>query len=835
VSDATASAGGRLGRYHLVEPIGGGPNGEVYRAKVYGVAGFERQFAVKKFFPHVALNSRYAQALSAAARAYGSLEHPRIARLAEFGVSGGHTFTATELSPGIDAARLLSETLAAGGAIPAGSALALVSQAARAVGYAHGRGISHLGVAPTNLIVSADGEVKVSDVGVLGACLPDRPAHDGRFTTRVHYLAPEQLTSEPASAATDVFALGLIAYELVTGERAFVGHTAEDVAQAILTGQPREPQLPRPIMRVLQRCLARSPYERFPDARALADALDAAVRVSPVPGTRGEIADLATAAIRRIAELNEQQLSGALSLNLPSAGRMDTVADRPNEHEAATLPFQREPDSTFPELAARQPATTMQGMAPPPIAVPQGVAPPPVPPTAPLNPAMTLQGVAPIRPPPVRHPTGALPPPIPRAVGGKADGTGPTPQPPAMGPMPSAPTAIGPPPIAGPGSSGRLPPIPDRFATSEPTNDAHARMDTGVPVPRMDTGEPVPPPFPPPMPVMPGTPMDGLPAMGRPPSAYDGFQVMPGSTGPLPPVTSTTHIARPKSGSRKWVIALVAIVATAGGVIAGWQLLDGGGKSADGGGTGTGTAVAAGTGTAAETGSAAGTGPGTGAGTGTGSAAGTGPGTGAGTGTGSAAGTGTGTGSGTAVAASDAAPLVAVADAAPATTMDAAQVAVATIDAATPPDAGTTVAVGTSDKLEIGSTPAGARVFIDGSDQGQTPVTIAGTTDRHTLALVLAGHEPYIAEIDGHGTLSFELKEVTPPSGPAGIKVKCKEKGRYVVYLDGKATGQLCPTERLGVEMGEHLVEIYDLVTETKRQYTANVKETRLSFRIRLD
>src|SRR5262245_35970423 len=87
----------RLGRYHLVEPIGGGPTGEVHRARVYGVAGFERQFAVKRFHPEIVANPNIAARLSVAARAYGGLEHPRIARLFEYGVAGGETFTACEL------------------------------------------------------------------------------------------------------------------------------------------------------------------------------------------------------------------------------------------------------------------------------------------------------------------------------------------------------------------------------------------------------------------------------------------------------------------------------------------------------------------------------------------------------------------------------------------------------------------------------------------------------------------------------------------------------------------------------------------------------------------
>jgi hypothetical protein len=136
----------------------------------------------------------------------------------------------------------------------------------------------------------------------------------------------------------------------------------------------------------------------------------------------------------------------------------------------------------------------------------------------------------------------------------------------------------------------------------------------------------------------------------------------------------------------------------------------------------------------------------------------------------------------------------------------------------------------------ITSTPPGARVYLDGADAGVTPLKLPGTPDRHNLALMLAGHELYIVQVDGHGSFQIPLKEVTPINGPAGIKVlRCKDKERYYVFVDGKPTGQTCPTERIGCELGTHTVEVYDLVSETRRKWDIDVKETRLSFRVRVE
>lgn len=142
----------------------------------------------------------------------------------------------------------------------------------------------------------------------------------------------------------------------------------------------------------------------------------------------------------------------------------------------------------------------------------------------------------------------------------------------------------------------------------------------------------------------------------------------------------------------------------------------------------------------------------------------------------------------------------------------------------------------TSDALQIASTPAGARVFIDGADQGVTPVKLSGTADRHTMALLLAGHDLYVAEVDGHGAFSIPLTSITPSGGPAGIKViKCKDKDRYYVFVDGKPTGMTCPTERIECTTGPHTVEVYDVVTENRRKWDITVTDTRLSYRVRVE
>src|SRR5262245_16649949 len=105
---STQPAGALLGRYHVGVPLGGGPTGEVFRAKLVGVAGFEPEFALKKFHAVLLANASARDALGLAAKSYATLQHPRIARMHEYGTSDGVTFAAVELVRGIDLARLLA-------------------------------------------------------------------------------------------------------------------------------------------------------------------------------------------------------------------------------------------------------------------------------------------------------------------------------------------------------------------------------------------------------------------------------------------------------------------------------------------------------------------------------------------------------------------------------------------------------------------------------------------------------------------------------------------------------------------------------------------------------
>jgi serine/threonine protein kinase len=822
----------RLGRFHLVEPIGGGPCGEVFRAKVYGVAGFERQFAVKRLYPSLVASPRFAAGLSAAARAYGGLEHPRIAKLAEFGVSGGDTFTATELCDGVDAGRLLDEALASGRKLPAGAALSVVSQAARAIGYAHGRGVSHLGLAPTNLLISDEGNVRVTDIGILGACLPEKPAHDDRLAMRIHYLAPEQLVGDATSPASDVFVLGAIACELVSGQRAFGGDSPVDVAQAILAGAPLEPELPRPLLKVLQRCLARAAGERYPDARALADAIDAAQRMSPVLGGRADLSQLVSQAKERRASIGDQ--SGAFTMNLPAGAvprtttmenvtRMERPSRASSEEATETTPFLREDMESIDQLDLGDGGGVGAGA--------------------------TINAIVPPPPAPARVPTIPSIPSIPRVPTQGPGGTGPQ----VITSAPKVGTLPFPPPVGPSVRPGPSQPPPPR-AETEP-----------IELESVDLTLPAPPQFE--MAPLPAPTAHVAPAAA--PAAMASARNLVDRAAPSEAISAeSTSVVRPLDAPsmaigasapapRKrslWpaVLVLGSLLGAAGGAVGYVWWADGRGGAAGKGvrstkPAGSGSAVVAvGSGSAGSAVVAVGSGS-------AGSAAAAGSGSDA-AGSGSdAVGSGSavvavGSGSDVAGSGSDAvgsgSAVAAVGSGSDAVGSGSAVVAVGSGSAAVGSGSAAgsavvavvpTVEPGVAGRLKVTSTPPGALVLLDGAVQGNTPIDVAGSGDTHTLALVLPGHALHLQEIKGEGAIAATLTPLTPTGAPAGIKIRCKAPDRYYVFVDGRDTGMVCPTERIDVTLGSHVVEIYDLVTETRRQFPVTVKETRNSVRVKVD
>ncbi|MDE3136987.1 MAG: protein kinase [Acidobacteriota bacterium] len=276
------SPGTKLGPYEVVAPIGAGGMGEVYRARDTRLG---RDVAAKVLPASFSSDPERLRRFEQEARAVAALNHPNILAIHDIGTHDGAPFLVTELLEG----ETLRERLAEG-ALPVRKTIEIAVQAAHGVAAAHEKGIVHRDLKPANIFLTSDGRVKILDFGL--AKLTERESkapgetqgvtltaggatEPGVVLGTVGYMSPEQVRGKPADARSDIFALGAILYEMLSGERAFQKNTSAETMTAILKEEPPElagegKKIPPALERIVRHCLEKNPGERFQSTRDLA-------------------------------------------------------------------------------------------------------------------------------------------------------------------------------------------------------------------------------------------------------------------------------------------------------------------------------------------------------------------------------------------------------------------------------------------------------------------------------------------------------------------------------------------------------------------------------------
>ncbi len=290
----TLQAGERLGPYEILAPLGAGGMGEVYRARDTRLG---REVAVKVLPASLSEDSDRLRRFEQEARAASALNHPNILTVLDVGELAGAPFVVSELLEGVT----LREALE-GSPLPVRKAVDYGVQIAQGLAAAHEKGIAHRDLKPENLFVTKDGRVKIldfglaklmprqADVGLTNAPTLAPGTEPGVVMGTVGYMSPEQVRGGSADHRSDIFALGTVLHEMLTGARAFRGASAVETMNAILKEEPPEASRSRAevtpaLDRVVRRCLEKSPSERFQSARDLAFALTETASVSAIPGS----------------------------------------------------------------------------------------------------------------------------------------------------------------------------------------------------------------------------------------------------------------------------------------------------------------------------------------------------------------------------------------------------------------------------------------------------------------------------------------------------------------------------------------------------------------------
>lgn len=279
-------------RYRLLERLAIGGMGEVWRASD-ALSG--RPVAVKLLRRELGSDMRARGRFESEARFAAELRHPGIARAFDYGEQAGRTFLVMELVPG----EPLDEILARDGGLPLEAVLDLVVQAARALAVAHAAGIVHRDVKPANLMVAPDGTLKITDFGIARRLAAASQTQTGMVMGTAHYISPEQAQGLELSPAADLYSLGAVAYECLTGAPPFDGPTPVEVALKHVRDAPSElpARVPESARELVMEMLAKEPRDRPANADTVA-ARALGIRASLSTGRAGATREAAREAAR---------------------------------------------------------------------------------------------------------------------------------------------------------------------------------------------------------------------------------------------------------------------------------------------------------------------------------------------------------------------------------------------------------------------------------------------------------------------------------------------------------------------------------------------------------
>jgi serine/threonine-protein kinase len=269
----------KIGRYEILDEIGQGAMGTVYRARDPLI---ERTVAIKT----VSIAQLQQEGTDAEVRflreaqSAGRLSHPNIVTIYDVGEADGLAYIAMEYLPGATLREVMNK-----GPIPLDLALETALQMAEALAFAHENGVIHRDIKPANVVVTGqNGRVKLTDFGIAHLINSDH-THAGQMLGSPRYMSPEQAMGREVDGRSDIFSLGAVLYEMLTGHYAFDGDSLPTIVYRVINETPvpaesLRPQLPAELASLLARMLSKNPEAR-PDSRTLVDALRAGVPVAP--------------------------------------------------------------------------------------------------------------------------------------------------------------------------------------------------------------------------------------------------------------------------------------------------------------------------------------------------------------------------------------------------------------------------------------------------------------------------------------------------------------------------------------------------------------------------
>ncbi len=487
-----------FGKYLLLDRVNVGGMAEVFKAKAFGVEGFERLVAVKRILPSIAEDAEFIEMFIDEAKIAVQLTHANIAQIFDLGRVGESYFIALEYVHGKDLRTIFDRARKRGEPLPVPMACFNIMKVCEGLAYAHdkkdaaGRELNlvHRDVSPQNVLISYDGEVKLIDFGIAKAAGKASKTQAGILKGKFGYMSPEQVRGLPLDRRSDVFAVGIVLYELLTGERLFVGETDFSTLEKVRNVEIMPPstynrRIPDELEQIVLKALSKDVDDRYQTAMDLHDDLQSFMYTSGNFFARKDLAAYMRKTFAEEIAKESAKDEEFAKITAPPASGLGAFDDLPPAQGAGV------PTAAPPKPSQRK--ATLMGVpaAPPPPPGPRvSKAPAPPPPPPPRVSAAPPEVAAPPSAPPI--PPSVGPAPIAAAPSGpamemdwdeeelstqiydkpedfKLAPSGPAPLPPISQPAPIAPPSAGPPRTA--------PPIVSRPPAATPAVGAPSPFD----------------------------------------------------------------------------------------------------------------------------------------------------------------------------------------------------------------------------------------------------------------------------------------------------------------------------------------------------------------------
>ncbi len=294
----------RLGKYVLLDRIAVGGMAEVHRAMVTGEHGFEKLIVIKRMLPQIATSDELVTTFIDEARLAALVQHENIVHVFDFGELDGTYFIAMEYLFGKDLQSILFNSAAAFGKISLADKLYIAARVCSGLHYAHQLtdlyqkplNIIHRDISPQNIFVTYHGNVKVIDFGIAKTSIQSLRTKTGQVKGKIAYMSPEQADGGVLDFRSDIFAAGILLYEMVTGKRMYEGNDTLAVIQKVITvdyvaPEMVDPDLPPQAVDIIRRALAREPSERYADAGEMFAAIEECMYSLTLRGNSQSLAD----------------------------------------------------------------------------------------------------------------------------------------------------------------------------------------------------------------------------------------------------------------------------------------------------------------------------------------------------------------------------------------------------------------------------------------------------------------------------------------------------------------------------------------------------------------